>query len=564
MRKMMKGGMLLTASLLVGAAVSAQSIPEIKKSMDAERYLKAKIMAAQLVAGKGDPANYFYLGKAYLGLDQPDSAKIAFDKGVSTDGNFALNYVGLGMLELRAGHPDAAASIFEKAVGLVAKKKDDPTLLEIGKAYTYTAKPDFKAALVYLQRARDLDPKNAEVLLVQGDANRGLKKNTEAYDLYNAAFAMDNSLLRAKISLGMILKQATAYQESIEAFNKVLATDPNYAPAYRELAETYYFWASNIPTVYTEKVRTALEYYRKYVDLTDRSLESRMRYADFLILAKDYKTLEQEAQQMAKDEKSNKRILRYLGYSAYENKNFEASANALSDFIASVDSSRIIALDYLYLGKAQVETGKLADAVTNFEKAIAKDPSIGAEMGTIGKALYTAKNYHGAALLYGLAVQNPESKTFAYDNFYLGMSHYFDFGEQVRLSTDATQNPKVVPDSTILVKADSAFSKVIALSPTTADAYLFRARTRKLMDREEDMKGLMVPDYEKYVDLVTANADFATNARAKTTVIEAYSNLGAFSAKTDKKEAQEYFNAIIKIDPKNEYATSSLKLLGNN
>jgi hypothetical protein len=42
-------------------------------------------------------------------------------------------------------------------------------------------------------------------------------------------------------------------------------------------------------------MKQALSYYEKYMTLTDYSLDSRMRHADFVV-AKDYKALEIEAE----------------------------------------------------------------------------------------------------------------------------------------------------------------------------------------------------------------------------------------------------------------------------
>jgi hypothetical protein len=64
---------------------------------------------------------------------------------------------------------------------------------------------------------------------------------------------------------------------------------------YRELAETYYYWAVNVPSRNDEYMKQA-SYYEKYMTLTDYSLDSRMRHADFLVVAKDYKALEIEAE----------------------------------------------------------------------------------------------------------------------------------------------------------------------------------------------------------------------------------------------------------------------------
>jgi hypothetical protein len=51
-----------------------------------------------------------------------------------------------------------------------------------------------------------------------------------------------------------------------------------------------------VPSRNDEYMKQALSYYEKYMTLTDYSLDSRMRHADFLVVAKDYKALEIEAE----------------------------------------------------------------------------------------------------------------------------------------------------------------------------------------------------------------------------------------------------------------------------
>ncbi len=69
------------------------------------------------------------------------------------------------------------------------------------------------------------------------------------------------------------------------------------------------------------------------MSLTDYSMNSRMRHADFLILVKDYKALETEANKMIELDKVNPRIYRYLGYSAYENGNYDVAIKSLEDYM---------------------------------------------------------------------------------------------------------------------------------------------------------------------------------------------------------------------------------------
>ena len=82
-------------------------------------------------------------------------------------------------------------------------------------------------------------------------------------------------------------------------------------------------------------MKTAIGYYEKYLSLTDYSLNSRMRHADFLILVRDYAALEAEAKKMAELDKVNPRIFRYLGYSAYENGNIDVAIKSLETFTSN-------------------------------------------------------------------------------------------------------------------------------------------------------------------------------------------------------------------------------------
>ena len=542
--------------VLVGSSVFAQSLADAKKAIDAEQYQKSKTILKGLIQSQPtNGENYFYLGNVYMKTDYIDSAKTTYNKGVAADNEGPLNHVGLGAVAL-AENPSAAKAHFDKALSLT-KRRDHQTLLAIGKAYVAAPKPDGAAAVAALEKAKEINSKDAEVYLALADAYRAQQKNSEAFSNYRTAFDMDKSLLRAKLELGVLNKLSKAYPESVEVLNSIVALDPNYGPVYRELAETYYYWGNAQSSKYEERINQALKYYEKYMDLTDRSLESRERHATFLILAKKYKELEAEANAMAKMDKTNPRIFRYLGYAAYENGNYPASVQALKDFIAKVDTSRIIGQDYLYLGQAQMKIpGSESEGIANLKKAVELDSTNVEVMSEIGKALYSAKKYKDAAEIFELAVNNPESKTKAYDSFYLGMAHYFDYATQV--------NAKQTPDPSILTKADSAFSYVIQVSPTSPDSYLYRARVKKLTDDSENMKGLMVPDYEKYIEVVLAKPNATDEPRVKNAVIEAYKNLGAYYQNTDVAKAKEYFNKVIQLEPSDAYAQSALKALSGS
>lgn len=552
--KMNKIKVLSIAFVALTSVVQAQDIQDAKKSIDAEQLEKAKGLLKSIVKDNpGDGEAFLLLGNTYLAQNVADSAKIAFDSGLKAKKNSHFNYIGLGQISLDKGDVADANAKFELAKKEM-RKRDFEEYIYIARAFMNSNKPDYKSALGVLELAKERNAQEPQVLLSFGNAYYGDKNQNDAYRSYRDAFQGDASLIRAKMQLGVLLKGAKAYVEAVAAYDNVIAVAPNYGPVYRELAETYYLWGNNQPSKYDESIKKALDFYEKYMKLTDYSLASRMRHADFLILAKDYKALEVEANIMKKLDKVNPRIFRYLGYAAYENGNYDAAITSLNTFVND-PGNKIIAQDYMFLGQAKIKKGTKADGSVDsalfldgmsfIKKAVEKDITFTNEIADLGKSLYEQKSYKEAAAVFEVTTTNKASKNYLLDNFYLGNSIYFD-------NTKAG----VEKDLVALQKADTAFGNVIEASPATLDAYVYRARTQTLMDNDE----LMIKYYQQYVDLVLANGpEFA--AKAKSKLIEAYNTMGAGYANTDKVKAVELFTKTLAIDPANAYATQSVKQL---
>jgi len=536
---------------------NAQDISQAKKAIDAEQYENAKSMLKSII--KATPTNgraNFLLGNVYLIQTVNDSAKITFEKGLTGTDGARLNYIGLGVLDLNNGKTVEAEANFASALK-DTRKKDVEELTAIGRAYTYSSKPDFKKAIEVLNKAKLINPNDANVQLALGDAYNNDKNQNDAYVAYRNAFQIDPSLLRAKVQLGVLLKGAKSYDEAIKAFNEVIAINPNYGPVYRELAETYYKWGRNKPSKSAEYMQTAIGYYEKYLSLTDLSLHSRMRHADFLVLVKDYKALEVEANKMIEMDKVNPRIYRYLGYSAYENGNVDVAIKSLESFIANQEN-KIIANDYLYLAQAKFKKGIAADGLSiepslynsgleDIKKAIAIEPLIIEELSEVGKKFFTLKLYKEAASIFEFGTTNTENKNYTDDNLYYGLALF-----------GANNRKGVTPDPVALQKADLAFERVVVASPTYLDGYFYRGRTNSLMEND----AMTIKYFEEYVAKVTEKGpEEIAKPTVLKKVIESYNTIAASYANTDKVKAAEYFNKTLALDPTNNYATESLKLL---
>ena len=543
------------AFLAATAITQAQDLDQAKKAIDAEQYDKAKSILKSIIKSKPvDGKAAFLLGNVYLKQSVEDSAKIAFDKGLTAAEGGKFNNIGLGQLDLEAGNAAAAKAKFDLATQGM-RKKEVEEYIYVAQAYMNADKPDYQAALAVLEKAKLANPNDAYVKLAMGDAYYGLKNQNDAYSAYRDAYNTDKNLIRAKMQLGVLLKGAKAYVEAVKAYDEVVSIDPNYGPVYRELAETYYLWASNKPATYKENIAKALSNYEKYMSLTDYSLSSRMRHADFLILAKEYKELEKEALEMKKMDKVNPRILRYLGYAAYENGNTDEAISALTEFLGK--ATKIIGGDYYFLGLAQVKKsigadGKTVDAtllaqgVAHLKKAVEMDMNLANGLNEIGKAYFGQKLYGVAAGVFEAAILNTTSKNFFEDNIYYGLCvHTVNRGKDVKSI-----------DLPALTNADKAMDNVIAAKPDYPEAYLYKARINSVMTKDD----IMTEAYQKYLDALAAKGpEEITKNKAKVT--EAYNNMASFYANSDKAKAKELLNKTLALDPTNAYATESLKVL---
>nr|WP_294940980.1 tetratricopeptide repeat protein [uncultured Mucilaginibacter sp.] len=547
MKMISKISKLILALVLVGSSVFAQSLEDAKKAIDAEQYQKAKSMLKNLTVTQATKdENFFYLGWVYILQDYTDSAKTVFNKGISVNPKSALNYAGLGVAAFVDKDRATATTNFNQATTLAGKASQPYAY--VGRGYLMApvndrvAPADADAAIAVLNKGKSLNAKDVDVLLALGDAYRTQSKNTEALNNYQAALELNPKLAAAKVATGVIWKFANNFESSETEFKAALAIDPNYGPAYREWAETDVRWALSDPKVASLKVKEATEQYRKYLALTDMSEESQLRYADFLVYSGDWKALQAVAAELAKTSK-NLKVQRYLAYAAYENKDYPTALSAINIWISKADPKRVIARDYLYQGRAQIASAQDSLGIASLRKAASLDTTQTDVYGEIAKSFYRQKKYEEAGDSYRQVTTKGGRNVKLTDYFYEGISYYFAY------------DPKKPNADSLLTKADSALSYVNQKSPTTADAYLYRAYINDLKEKDRNnISGLAKPFYEKYIELVMAKG--VPDEKAKKSLATAYAYLGAyyeFKEKDDAKAAENFTKAR-ENDPNNNQA----------
>ncbi|MBW4890508.1 hypothetical protein KXQ82_12300 [Mucilaginibacter sp. HMF5004] len=547
---------------LAGTASFAQSLADAKKALDAEQYQKAKSMLKNLtVTQPTKDENFFYLGLAYIDQDYTDSARIVFNKGIAINPKSALNYVGLGTVDRLEKNLPSAKANFEKAMLMAGK--DAKPYIYVAKAYDYVkpgevkpqVAPDPLSALAVLDKAKVFGAKDPDYFVAIGDAYRAQGNSSQAYINYTSAQGLDPNSPKILVNLGVLVKNANNFDDAIVNFQAALAKDPSFGPAYREWAETNYLQANADKKNAIAKDKEAVEHYKKYLDLTDRSIESRLRYADFLISAHDYKTLEAETNDMAKTEGSNLRVYRYLGYSAYENGNYAAGLTAINKWLKEADPKRIIPQDYLYLGRLQMKSGQDSLGIVTLQNVVAQDSTQAALYGEIAKAYYGKGKYLDAAKAYDAYIHKSRNGILLSDYISMGYSYYLAYGNQ----EDAEAKTHIKADTSLLSKADTAFGYVNAKitaggKPANAGIVQYRAMVAdaRETDRANNYKGYAKPYYEQYIGLVAPTNP--TDDKTKKSLFNAYAYLGyyyEFVGKDDAKALENWTKAK-DLDPTNK------------
>lgn len=567
MKRMKKGIVLGLALSFALSGLHAQNIEEAKQAIDAEQYAKAKGILEQLVekTSKRGGENYFWLGRVHIVNENLDSAKIVFEQGIAADPKNQLNLVGLGILDLYTGNNAAAETKFAEATRNL-RRRDYQELYQIGRAYIDAPQPDYARAIKYLEEAKVKAPKDALIPLALGDAHFEDNKSL-AYRAYREATTLDANLVRPKVQLAVISRGSHAWEEAITDLKRVAEEHPDYAPTYRELAETYNSWSNRATTkeVYNERNKIALDYYKQYMDKTDYSLDNRIRYADFLVYTDAYEELQEQAAQLAQVEDVNPKVLRYLGYAAYENEQYAESRDALKRLFDRIEADRIISRDYLHLGLANLKVAGASggdspeasaivnEGVENLVKAVAMDSTIADRLQEYGMDFFDNKQYDYAARVFEVAANTESSMNYVTDNYYFGLAAYY--ANVTAINEGGEKNVD------LLKKADGAFARVIERAPEILEPYSFRAEVNRLLDDEAQSQGLALPFYEKYFAAAEAKGG-ADLDKARVTLGNYFNGL-AFAAVNNEEyeKARNLLAQTLKYDPENAWAKETIVLL---
>ena len=205
---------------------------------------------------------------------------------------------------------------------------------------------------------------------------------------------------------------------ALEKYKAAITIDPNFAPAYREIAELYFL---------AGQPAKSIENWKKYLELNNSDY-ARYRYMSALYTNKQYSDAVTEYEGLKAKGFKNLYFERLAGYSYAEmgdktdKEAFNKGLVAINKFFEMAPQNfKFIANDYKYKGVLLSKTGKDSIALVELEKAIVADPTsskdIYTEMGVIS---YRAKKYD-KVVVYFERKQAEDAKA-------LNNNDYFNYG----------------------------------------------------------------------------------------------------------------------------------------
>jgi cytochrome c-type biogenesis protein CcmH/NrfG len=532
----MKKIITLIPILIFFSRIQAQDINTGREHYYYKRYLSAEnFFHGYLRQQPGSAEGWLWLVKSYARQGKFQSLRDTLSKAPSSIQDDPDYLVAKGIQALVNKARDSAMMYFTEAIDKT-KGKNTAIMMSIAQSQFYDGEPDKEYGLELLQKAIKRDKNNSSLYLAMGNIFLARHDGTEAYKAYKNALEKDGSNAEAYYQMGQIFLSQKNPDVYLDYFKKAIAADDKYAPAWYELYNHYRY----------KEPATALNYFRKYADLSDYTINHDYAYTDLLYLNKNYTNAISRAGDLLRKKGSNvqPRIHKLIAYSYAELKDTANAITHMQNYFGSENDTNFIAKDFETMADLFASRPGMEDSIIlYFKKAI----------NIVADSSEKRKYYQELANL------SNERQDYKAEAEWRGK--YYSGNKDAR-NIDLFNWGLASYRAGSYKQADSVFGLYTAKYPDQGFGYYWRARSNAAIDTAL-IEGLAIPHYEKLIAIISDDTATATN---KKWLLEAYSYLAAWETNTEKdyKEAIGYFGKILEIDPGNNSAKKYIEILEQN
>lgn len=532
-------------------SVNAQTGADIDTAIKYGRYDVAKKDLYKLIKSQPNQGRNFYrLGTIHLIENNQDSANYYFKQGLRAVKEPDINNIGIGKISLLNGKDKEAKSKFNAGTNNLPLN-DYETFLVVADAYTKAPKPDFDAALEYVNYALLIDLKIPEPHIARGDIYFAEKRFVDARRVYFETSKMFPESLLPKMKLADVFRAGNEFGEAIKVYDSIVAKNPDYIDVYKQLGLTYADYARFEDD--KSLLDKGVENYFKYHGLIGESLDTDNELAAYLIKNKHYKALGDLVRTKWYTRGDNFYMYRYRAIADFQNGKFADAKESINKYFDVQDKKEnILPIDYLYKGLSELETSRNEDGTFNeavykksieeMSKAVKENPQLGVALHQLGVDLFKDEHFEQAYFVFDLASKDEKSPYYVYDMYYKGNALYM-----------ASDNPMFNDQ---LQKAKSDLDNSLKKTPTF-EAYLISARVNRNLNTSTSL-AQMEKDYEGFISLLTEKGR-ANDAAFKEALVEAYTMIGNYNKTTNKEKATNAFKKVLQLDSSNEYARKQVQ-----
>lgn len=534
-------------------SANAQTGTDIDTAIKYGRYDVAKKELYKLIRSQPTQGRNFYrLGVIHINENNLDSANYYFKQGLRALKDANVNNIGLGKIGLLEGKDKEAKSKFNAGTNNLSPS-DYQTFLVVADAYTNAPKPDFDAALEYVNFALLVDVKEPEPHIARGDIYFAEKRFVDARRVYYETSKMFPKSLLPKMKLADVFRAGNEFEEAIKVYDSIVEKDPNYVDVYKQLGLAYADFARfKDDKALLEK---GVENYFKYHGMIGESIDADNEIASYFIKNKAYNALGDLVRTKWYTRGDNFYMYRYRAIADFQNGKFLDAKESINQYFDVQDKKELIEpIDYLYKGLSELEASRNEDGTFNeavykksideMTKAVKDNPNLGVALHQLGVDLFKDEYFEQAYFVFDLASKDEKSPYYVYDMYYKGNALYM-----------ASDKPMFQDQ---LQRAKENLSNSLKKTPTF-EAYLISARVNRNLNTAESLSK-MEKDYEGFITLLTEKGR-ANDAAFRESLVEAYTMIGNYNQSINKAKAADSFRKVLQLDSSNEYARKQVQSL---